>query len=64
MHKSIEALKKPVMSWLRASLAAVAALYMSGITDPKILANAAIAGFIGPVLKALDVPAIAGKVKK
>ena len=52
------------MSWLRASLAAVAALYMSGITDPKILANAAIAGFIGPVLKALDVPAIAGKAKK
>jgi len=64
MHKSIEALKKPVMSWLRASLASLLALYMSGVTDPKILANAAIAGFIGPVLKALDVPAIAGKAKK
>jgi len=64
MHKSIEALKKPVMSWLRASLASLLALYMSGVTDSKILANAAIAGFIGPVLKALDVPAIAGKVKK
>jgi len=64
MHKSIEALKKPVMSWLRASLASLLALYMSGVTDPKILANAAIAGFIGPVLKALDVPAIAGKTKK
>ena len=56
MHKSIEALKKPAMSWLRASAAAVLALYMSGITDPKILANAAIAGFVGPVLKALKIP--------
>ena len=56
MKKSLEALKKPAMSWLRASLAAVAALYMSGITDPKILANAAIAGFVGPVLKALKIP--------
>ncbi len=56
MHKSIEALKKPAMSYLRAALASVAALYMSGITDPKILANAAIAGFIGPVLKALKIP--------
>ena len=64
MHKSIEALKKPAMSCLRAALASLLALYMSGVTDPKILANAAIAGFIGPVLKALDVPAIAGKVKK
>jgi hypothetical protein len=64
MHKSIEALKKPAMSWLRAAAASLAALYMSGVTDPKILANAAIAGFIGPVLKALDVPAIAGKAKK
>ena len=56
MHKSIEALKKPAMSYLRAALASVAALYMSGISDPKILANAAIAGFIGPVLKALKIP--------
>lgn len=64
MRKSLEALKKPAMSWLRASLSAVAALYMSGITDPKILANAAIAGFIGPVLKALHVPTAAGKATK
>jgi hypothetical protein len=27
---------------------------MSGITDPKVLANAFIAGLIGPVLKAVD----------
>ena len=56
MHKSIEALKKPAMSWMRASLASVAALYLSGITDPKTLSNATIAGFIGPVLKALKIP--------
>jgi hypothetical protein len=41
-------------SYGRASLASVAALYMSGITDPKILANAFIAGLIGPLLKALQ----------
>ena len=64
MKKSLEALKKPAMSWLRASLASVAALYFAGITDPKVLANAAIAGFIGPVLKALHVPTVVGKAKK
>jgi hypothetical protein len=31
----------------------VGALYLSGITDPKVLANAFLAGIIGPVLKAL-----------
>jgi len=41
-------------SYGRASLASVAALYMSGITDPKVLANAFIAGLIGPLLKALQ----------
>ena len=56
MHKSIEALKKPAMSYLRAALASLLALYMSGVTDPKILTDAAIAGFIGPVLKALKIP--------
>jgi len=44
------------MSYLRAALASVACLYLSGITDPKTLSNAAIAGFIGPVLKALKIP--------
>lgn len=38
-------------SWLRASVASVAALYMSGITDPKTLLNAFIAGLIGPAAK-------------
>lgn len=41
-------------SYLRAAAAGVLALYMSGITDPKVLANAFIAGLIGPLLKALQ----------
>jgi hypothetical protein len=41
-------------SYLRAAVAAVMAMYMSGITDPKVLVNAFIAGLIGPVLKAVD----------
>lgn len=41
-------------SYVRASLAAVAALYMSGQTDPKVLANAFIAGLVGPLAKALN----------
>ena len=40
-------------SYARAALASAAALYMSGITDPKVLANAFIAGLIGPLLKAI-----------
>jgi hypothetical protein len=47
----IKALKEAGATWLRASLAAVAALYMSGISDPKILANAFIAGLLGPAAK-------------
>ncbi len=41
-------------SWARASLASVLALYMSGITDPKVLANAFLAGLIAPLAKALQ----------
>jgi hypothetical protein len=48
-RKQIEA---AAYSYGRAALASVAALYMSGITDPKVLANAFIAGLIGPLLKA------------
>ena len=47
-------LLKAGMSYLRASLAGVAAIYMSGITDPKVLANAFIAGLLGPLLKLVD----------
>ena len=49
-HKIISA----GMSYIRAALAAVVALAMSGITDPKVLANAFIAGLLGPLLKAVD----------
>jgi len=30
------------------------AMYMAGMTDPKQLANAFIAGLLGPILKAID----------
>jgi len=43
-----------VQSWLRASAASALALYLSGITDPKVLANAFIAGIVGPLVKALQ----------
>ena len=41
-------------SYVRAAIASAAALYMSGITDPKVLANAFIAGLVGPLLKAVQ----------
>jgi hypothetical protein len=47
-------LKQVVLSWFRASAAAAVALYVSGITDPKQLGAAALAGLAGPVLKWLD----------
>ena len=47
-------LKTAALSYFRASLASVAALYLSGISDPKVLLNALLAGFIGPILRAVD----------
>ena len=47
-------IKAAALSYLRAAIACVAALYMSGISDPKVLANAFVAGLVGPVLKALQ----------
>ena len=41
-------------SYARAALACVGALYMSGITDPKVLANAFLAAALAPILKAVD----------
>jgi hypothetical protein len=41
-------------SYLRAAVAAVLAMYMAGITDPKVLANAFVAALAGPLLKALQ----------
>jgi hypothetical protein len=49
-----EKLKQVVFSYLRAAAAVVAGLYMSGVSDPKVLANAFLAGLVGPLLKALD----------
>ncbi len=48
-----EQLKAAALSYLRAALSCVGALYLSGISDPKVLANAFIAGLIGPILKAI-----------
>ena len=47
-------IKAAALSYARAALASVAALYISGISDPKVLANAFIAGLVGPILKALQ----------
>ena len=47
-------LKAAALSYVIASLASVAALYLSGITDPKVLVNALVAGFIAPILRAVD----------
>ena len=41
-------------SYTRAALACVGALYMSGITDPKVLANAFVAAALAPILKGID----------
>lgn len=49
-----EQLLPAAKSYARAALASAAALYISGITDPKVLANAFIAGLVGPLLKALQ----------
>jgi hypothetical protein len=42
------------VSYLRHAGTCAAALYMSGITDPKTLANAFLAGLIGPLLRGLN----------
>lgn len=49
-----EQFKESGLSYLRAALSCAAALYMSGITDPKTLANAFVAGLLGPLLRALN----------
>jgi hypothetical protein len=49
-----EQLKQVSLTWFRASAAAGIALYLAGETDLKVLGAAALAGFLGPVLKWLD----------
>jgi hypothetical protein len=51
---STEQLKSALGTYLRATAASVAALYMSGVTDPKTLLNAFIAGLVGPLAKAVN----------
>ncbi len=43
-----------VTTYARAAVPAVAALYMSGVTDPKTLAYAFVTAFIAPIWKSLD----------
>jgi len=50
----MEQFKQISLSWFRASASAAIALYLAGETDLKTLAMAALAGFLGPVLKWLD----------
>ena len=47
-------LKAAGLSYLRAAVSCVGALYLSGITDPKVLANAFIAALVAPLMKALQ----------
>ncbi len=41
-------------TYARAAVASVAALFLAGEDDVKVLLYAFIAGFVGPALKALD----------
>jgi hypothetical protein len=49
-----EQFKQMSLTWFRAAAAATIALYLAGETDLKVLGLAALAGFLGPVLKWLD----------
>jgi hypothetical protein len=54
-HKvDLTTLKSMGGTWLRASVAAVLALYLNGETDPKKLSAAFLAGIAGPALKFLN----------
>ena len=60
-----EQFKQVALTWFRAAASAAVALYLAGETDPEKLAAAALAGFLGPVLKWLDPSAPEfGKKKK
>jgi hypothetical protein len=54
----MEQFKQLALTWFRAAAAAVVAIYMTGETNPKTLAAAALAGVAGPVLKWLDPSAV------
>ena len=50
----LNTLKSMGGTWLRASVAAVLALYLNGETDPKKLLSAFVARIAGPALKFLN----------
>jgi ornithine cyclodeaminase/alanine dehydrogenase-like protein (mu-crystallin family) len=49
-----EKMKAIVVTYLRAAIASIIALYLAGVTDPKALASAGLAAVAGPLLKAMD----------
>ena len=49
-----EKMKAIAVTYLRAGIASVIALWLAGVTDPKALATAGLAAIAGPLLKALD----------
>jgi hypothetical protein len=49
-----EQFKQMSLTWFRAAASAAIALYLAGETDLAVLGTAALAGFLGPVLKWLD----------
>lgn len=53
-RQTMETLKQISLTWFRAAASAAIALYLAGETDLKTLGTAALAGFLGPVLKWLD----------
>jgi len=50
-------LKAIALTYFRAAAASAIAIYLTGQTDLKVIANAFLAGLAGPVLKALDASA-------
>ena len=53
----MEQLKQVSLTWFRAAAASAVALYLAGETNLKVLGTAALAGFLGPLLKWLDTSA-------
>ena len=51
---NINTLKQVALTYARAAGTAVVAMYLAGEQDPKKLAYAFVAGFIGPVAKYFD----------
>lgn len=47
-------LKAAGLTYIRAAISCVGALYISGISDPKVLANAFIGALIAPIIKAVQ----------